>query len=159
MIKKAGYELLLGRKLKTFFKENFFDKIFDNFFFTIFWLTKMFITKLFLTITFLTTIVWQQFFEENCLHNILRELLWQQLFENFFKENFFWWKSLKSPWSTIPFPALQISREWTFGPQLCDMWTSSDVLCCTASILHLVAIAWDRYRKLVICFSLISLGP
>jgi len=39
----------------------------------------------------------------------------------------------------------QISHSWTFGPQLCDMWTSSDVLCCTASILHLVAIAIDRY--------------
>ena len=38
----------------------------------------------------------------------------------------------------------QISNAWTFGPQLCDMWTSSDVLCCTASILHLVAIAVDR---------------
>jgi 5-hydroxytryptamine receptor 1 len=39
----------------------------------------------------------------------------------------------------------EISREWKLGPELCDMWTSSDVLCCTASILHLVAIALDRY--------------
>ncbi|XP_050729446.1 5-hydroxytryptamine receptor-like [Eriocheir sinensis] len=39
----------------------------------------------------------------------------------------------------------EISREWILGPELCDMWTSSDVLCCTASILHLVAIALDRY--------------
>ncbi|XP_075237252.1 5-hydroxytryptamine receptor-like [Lycorma delicatula] len=39
----------------------------------------------------------------------------------------------------------QVSQEWTLGPELCDMWTSSDVLCCTASILHLVAIALDRY--------------
>ncbi|XP_023311367.1 5-hydroxytryptamine receptor-like [Anoplophora glabripennis] len=38
-----------------------------------------------------------------------------------------------------------ISNNWIMGPELCDMWTSIDVLCCTASILHLVAIAVDRY--------------
>jgi len=39
----------------------------------------------------------------------------------------------------------EISKKWILGPILCDMWTSSDVLCCTASILHLLAIALDRY--------------
>lgn len=39
----------------------------------------------------------------------------------------------------------EVSQQWTLGPELCDMWTSSDVLCCTASILHLVAIALDRW--------------
>lgn len=38
----------------------------------------------------------------------------------------------------------QISEGWILGPELCDIWTSCDVLCCTASILHLVAIATDR---------------
>ncbi|XP_045784539.1 5-hydroxytryptamine receptor [Maniola jurtina] len=39
----------------------------------------------------------------------------------------------------------EVAQRWTLGPELCDMWTSGDVLCCTASILHLVAIALDRY--------------
>ncbi|XP_037956957.1 5-hydroxytryptamine receptor 2A [Teleopsis dalmanni] len=39
----------------------------------------------------------------------------------------------------------EISDGWILGPELCDIWTSCDVLCCTASILHLVAIAVDRY--------------
>ncbi|XP_076377202.1 serotonin receptor [Megalopta genalis] len=46
----------------------------------------------------------------------------------------------------MPFGAVyEINSRWSLGPELCDIWTSSDVLCCTASILHLVAIAVDRY--------------
>lgn len=38
----------------------------------------------------------------------------------------------------------EINKRWELGPELCDMWTASDVLCCTSSILHLVIIALDR---------------
>ncbi|RWS25427.1 5-hydroxytryptamine receptor 2A-like protein [Leptotrombidium deliense] len=38
-----------------------------------------------------------------------------------------------------------VSSEWQMGEIACDIWTSTDVLCCTASILHLLAIAIDRY--------------
>ena len=39
----------------------------------------------------------------------------------------------------------QISQVWFLRSEICDMWVSFDVLCCTASILHLVAISIDRY--------------
>ncbi|KAI6214728.1 G-PROTEIN-RECEP-F1-2 domain-containing protein [Aphelenchoides besseyi] len=41
-------------------------------------------------------------------------------------------------WSTI-------RQAWHLGVMLCDFWISVDVLVCTSSILHLVAIALDRY--------------
>lgn len=46
----------------------------------------------------------------------------------------------------MPFAAVyEISGSWFMGGFLCNLWTSADVLCCTSSILHLVAIALDRY--------------
>lgn len=38
-----------------------------------------------------------------------------------------------------------VTRLWTFGQIMCDIWLSSDITCCTASILHLCIIALDRY--------------
>ncbi|XP_054713664.1 probable G-protein coupled receptor No18 [Uloborus diversus] len=41
--------------------------------------------------------------------------------------------------------AYNIMGKWVFGLHLCKAWLTCDVLCCTASILNLVAIALDRY--------------
>lgn len=38
-----------------------------------------------------------------------------------------------------------IIAQWKFGLHVCKMWLTCDVLCCTASILNLSAIALDRY--------------
>lgn len=41
--------------------------------------------------------------------------------------------------------AYSVRGRWDFGIHICKMWLTSDVLCCTASILNLCAIALDRY--------------
>lgn len=46
----------------------------------------------------------------------------------------------------MPISAMQeVFGEWRLGAIVCDIWTAVDVLSCTASILHLLAIAIDRY--------------
>lgn len=46
----------------------------------------------------------------------------------------------------IPFSAsLEILKFWPFGDIWCSMWLSIDVFLCTASILNLCAISFDRY--------------
>nr|QQY02585.1 5-hydroxytryptamine receptor 1A-4 [Cryptocotyle lingua] len=50
--------------------------------------------------------------------------------------------------ATLPMPiaaVYEVSLQWWLGDAVCDFWICSDVLCCTASILHLVGIALDRY--------------
>ncbi|TGZ65387.1 hypothetical protein CRM22_005918 [Opisthorchis felineus] len=50
--------------------------------------------------------------------------------------------------ATLPMPisaVSEVSLDWWLGESVCDFWICSDVLCCTASILHLVGIALDRY--------------
>ncbi|XP_021064309.1 5-hydroxytryptamine receptor 1A [Mus pahari] len=46
----------------------------------------------------------------------------------------------------LPMAALyQVLNKWTLGQVTCDLFIALDVLCCTSSILHLCAIALDRY--------------
>ncbi|CAL8312172.1 unnamed protein product [Lota lota] len=46
----------------------------------------------------------------------------------------------------MPISALYtVCQTWTLGQVVCDIWLSSDITCCTASILHLCIIALDRY--------------
>lgn len=46
----------------------------------------------------------------------------------------------------LPFSAIyQLSCRWSFGRVFCDIYTSLDVMLCTASILNLFMISLDRY--------------
>ncbi|OQV20985.1 putative Beta-2 adrenergic receptor [Hypsibius exemplaris] len=46
----------------------------------------------------------------------------------------------------MPFALIQdISGEWGQSRTFCLFWMSWDVMCCTASLQHLCAVAWDRY--------------
>ncbi|XP_007252257.2 5-hydroxytryptamine receptor 1B [Astyanax mexicanus] len=46
----------------------------------------------------------------------------------------------------MPISALYtVTHSWSLGQVACDVWLSSDITCCTASILHLCVIALDRY--------------
>lgn len=49
----------------------------------------------------------------------------------------------------MPFSIMYIMKEtWVMGQAVCDIWLSVDITCCTCSILHLAAIALDRYRAI-----------
>ncbi|KAL7852504.1 hypothetical protein SRHO_G00182890 [Serrasalmus rhombeus] len=49
----------------------------------------------------------------------------------------------------MPVSIIYIAEEaWVLGPIVCHLWLGVDVTCCTCSILHLAAIAHDRYRAI-----------
>lgn len=49
----------------------------------------------------------------------------------------------------MPFNVVySLINKWIFGLFLCKMWLTCDVLCCTASILNLCAIALDRFQAI-----------
>ena len=49
----------------------------------------------------------------------------------------------------LPFNVtVNILERWPLGEVICKAWLTSDVMCCTASMLHLCAIAIDRYRAI-----------
>ncbi|XP_006037888.1 histamine H2 receptor [Alligator sinensis] len=46
----------------------------------------------------------------------------------------------------LPFSAIyELTKDWPFGTVLCNIYTSLDVMLCTASILNLLMISLDRY--------------
>ena len=45
----------------------------------------------------------------------------------------------------IPSMIYDIRKKWTFGELFCKFYNSFDITCCTASILHLLLVAVDRY--------------
>ncbi|XP_026074333.1 5-hydroxytryptamine receptor 1F-like [Carassius auratus] len=49
----------------------------------------------------------------------------------------------------MPFSIAYIVMEtWVMGEVMCNIWLIVDITCCTCSILHLAAIAVDRYRAI-----------
>uniref|UniRef100_A0A1I8HKX2 G_PROTEIN_RECEP_F1_2 domain-containing protein n=1 Tax=Macrostomum lignano TaxID=282301 RepID=A0A1I8HKX2_9PLAT len=51
--------------------------------------------------------------------------------------------------AVVPISAVyEIATRWLLGQALCRMWISADITCCTASIINLCAISFDRYRAL-----------
>ena len=49
----------------------------------------------------------------------------------------------------MPFNVIySIRGKWDFGLDTCKAWLTFDILCCTASILNLCAIALDRYQAI-----------
>lgn len=42
----------------------------------------------------------------------------------------------------------QVNDNWNLGSILCDFWISIDVICCTASILNLCIISYDRFNAI-----------
>uniref|UniRef100_A0A673FNY4 5-hydroxytryptamine receptor 1F n=2 Tax=Sinocyclocheilus rhinocerous TaxID=307959 RepID=A0A673FNY4_9TELE len=49
----------------------------------------------------------------------------------------------------MPFSIVYIvMNTWVMGEVMCNIWLIVDITCCTCSILHLAAIAVDRYRAI-----------
>ncbi|TRZ00955.1 hypothetical protein DNTS_033858 [Danionella cerebrum] len=49
----------------------------------------------------------------------------------------------------MPISIVYIVKDtWLMGEGMCNVWLSVDITCCTCSILHLAAIAVDRYRAI-----------
>lgn len=42
----------------------------------------------------------------------------------------------------------QLQGVWNFGSVFCDFWISMDIICCTASIVNLCVISYDRYNAI-----------
>ena len=53
----------------------------------------------------------------------------------------------------MPFAMVNdLTGSWWFGKDFCKLWIAADVMSCTASIINLLAISFDRYVHIKVGF-------
>lgn len=102
--------------------------------------THMFMTSVILAVIILAAIVGNVFvllaiLLERNLHNVTNYLIASLAVADLMVA------ALVMPLAAVK----EVSVNWFLGAEACDAFLSFDVLCCTASILHLVSISLDRY--------------
>ena len=67
--------------------------------------------------------------------------------KNTFSYHFQYQSFIRSGLSVLPFSSVLelLNDRWIFGQSFCSAWLALDVLCCTASIMALMAVSIDRY--------------
>ena len=53
----------------------------------------------------------------------------------------------------MPFAMVNdLTGSWWFGKDFCKLWIAADVMSCTASIINILAISFDRYLHIKVCY-------
>ena len=49
----------------------------------------------------------------------------------------------------VPATLAEICQQWVFGSSFCPVWASFDVMLCSASVLNVCLISFDRYLSIL----------